>query len=131
MDTYHVYIIYSESTDSYYIGQISNLEDRLFRHCNSGSKSTKKAKDWKLVYKEVYESRSESVQREREIKNKKSRKYIEQLISSSWLERPDLHRESHRFSRLLTRRYSRPSRGFYGKVKVIKTDSGKYLLFLR
>ena len=89
MDTYYVYIIYSESTDSYYIGQTSDLEDRLFRHCNSGSKSTKKAKDWKLVYKEVYESRSESVLREREIKNKKSRKYIEKLISSSWLERPD------------------------------------------
>ena len=41
----------------------------------------KKAKDWKLVYKEVYKSRSESVQREREIKNKKSRKFIEQLIA--------------------------------------------------
>ena len=60
---------------------VANLEERLYRHCNSGSKSTKKAKDWKLVYKEVYKSRSESVQREREIKNKKSRKYIEQLIA--------------------------------------------------
>jgi putative endonuclease len=59
------------------------LEERLYRHCNSGSRSTKKAKDWKLVYEEVYKSRSESVQREREIKNKKSRKYIEQLISSA------------------------------------------------
>ncbi len=89
MESFTVYIIYSASADAYYIGQTSDLEDRLFRHCNSGSKSTKKAKDWKLVYKEVYESRSESVLREREIKNKKSRKYIEQLISSSWLDRPD------------------------------------------
>ncbi len=83
MESFTVYIIYSKSLDSYYIGQTSDLEDRLFRHCNSGSKSTKKAKDWKLVYKEVYESRSESVQREREIKNKKSRKYIEQLIAQA------------------------------------------------
>jgi putative endonuclease len=83
MESFVVYIIYSESIDSYYIGQTSNLQERLYRHCNSGSKSTKKAKDWKLVYKEEYNSRSESVQREREIKNKKSRKYIEQLISSA------------------------------------------------
>ena len=83
MDTFIVYIIYSETIDSYYIGQTSNLEDRLYRHGNSGSKSTKKAKDWKLVYKEVYKSRSESVQREREIKNQKSRKYIEQLIAQA------------------------------------------------
>jgi putative endonuclease len=89
MESFTVYIIYSKSLDSYYIGQTSDLEDRLFRHCKSGSKSTTKAKDLKLVYKEVYERRSESVLREREIKNKKSRKYIEQLISSSWLERPD------------------------------------------
>ena len=81
MESYTVYIIYSASADAYYIGQSSNLEERLYRHCNSGSKSTKKAKDWKLVYKEVYESRSESVQREREIKTKKSRKFIEQLIA--------------------------------------------------
>ena len=83
MESFIVYIIYSESIDSYYIGQTANLQERLYRHCNSGSKSTKKAKDWKLVYKEVYNSRSESVRREREIKNKKSRKYIEQLISSA------------------------------------------------
>ena len=83
MESFIVYIIYSESIDSYYIGQTANLQERLYRHCNSGSKSTKKAKDWKLVYKEVYNSRSESVLREREIKNKKSRKYIEQLISSA------------------------------------------------
>jgi putative endonuclease len=83
MESFIVYIIYSESKDSYYIGQTSDLEERLYRHCNSGSRSTKKAKDWKLVYEEVYKSRSESVQREREIKNKKSRKYIEQLISSA------------------------------------------------
>jgi putative endonuclease len=82
MENFIVYIIYSASADTYYIGQTSNLEERLYRHCNSGSKSTKKAKDWKLVYKEVHESRSASVQREREIKNKKSRKYIEELISS-------------------------------------------------
>ncbi|TDE00130.1 GIY-YIG nuclease family protein, partial [Flavobacterium sandaracinum] len=39
------------------------------------------AKDWALVYFEIFDSRSLAVQREMEIKKKKSRKYIEYLIS--------------------------------------------------
>ena len=33
---FYVYIIYSKSKDSYYIGQTDNLEKRLFIH-NSGN----------------------------------------------------------------------------------------------
>jgi putative endonuclease len=78
-----VYILYSVVLDQYYTGQTENLEDRLFRHNNSGSKSTKKVNDWKLVYSEVFERRGEAVRRESEIKKKKSRRYIEWLISSA------------------------------------------------
>ena len=75
-----VYILFSKSIDRYYIGQTQNLEDRLYRHRNSGSKSTKKAKDWELVYTEYFISRSLAVTRELEIKSKKSRVYINLLI---------------------------------------------------
>ncbi len=78
---YTVYIIYSKELDSYYIGQTADLTDRLYRHNNSGSKSTKKAKDWVLVYQEEYASRSEAVKREAQIKKQKSRIYIEQLVN--------------------------------------------------
>ncbi len=78
-----VYIIYSEAIDQYYVGHSSDLTDRLFRHNNSGSKATKKANDWKIVYTESYETRSEATRRESEIKKKKSRKYIEQLLVNS------------------------------------------------
>ena len=80
--SFFVYILYSPLLDQYYIGHTSNLDDRLFRHGHSGSKATKKANDWKLVYKEGYETKSEAYNREMEIKNKKSRKYIDWLISS-------------------------------------------------
>jgi len=49
-------------------------------HTNSGSKATKKASDWKIVYTQQFEAKAEAYQREFEIKNKKSRKYIESLI---------------------------------------------------
>ncbi len=79
----YVYIIFSASINQYYVGITENLEDRIFRHNNSGSKSTKKANDWVLRYTELYSNRSEATLREREIKNKKSRKYIESLFITS------------------------------------------------
>ena len=78
-----VYILYSPSADQYYIGHTENIEDRLFRHNNSGSKSTKKTNDWKLVYTELFATKAEANRRELEIKKKKSRKYIEWLVNSS------------------------------------------------
>ncbi len=80
---YQVYILYSPGLDKFYVGQTANIADRLFRHKNSGSKSTKAAKDWELKYTESFESRAEAVRRELEIKKKKSRVYIERLLSSA------------------------------------------------
>jgi putative endonuclease len=80
---FYVYILYSKTLDRFYVGQTENLDNRIFRHTNSGSKSTKAADDWELKYKEECNTRSEAVQREAEIKKKKSRKYIEWLISSA------------------------------------------------
>ena len=49
-----VYILYSSTLDSYYIGYTANLTDRLRRH-NSYSKGyTGRAKDWRVVYHEFY-----------------------------------------------------------------------------
>jgi putative endonuclease len=77
-----VYIIYSNKIDQYYIGQTENLENRLYRHTNSGSKSTKKANDWVIKYTEEFSTRSLAMKREAEIKRKKSRSYIENLIKN-------------------------------------------------
>ena len=79
---FSAYIIYSSSLDQYYIGHSENLQDRLFRHNNSGSKATKKTNDWSLVYTETFATKAEAAKRELEIKKKKSRKYTEWLISS-------------------------------------------------
>jgi predicted GIY-YIG superfamily endonuclease len=43
----------------------------------------KKTNDWKLVYTEIFQTKSEAAKRELAIKKKKSRKYIEWLISSA------------------------------------------------
>ncbi|MBN8672741.1 MAG: GIY-YIG nuclease family protein [Chitinophagales bacterium] len=80
---YHVYILFSPTINQYYIGHSHDLDDRLSRHNNSGSKATKKANDWKIVYTETFDTKTAAFQREMDIKKKKSRKYIETLISSA------------------------------------------------
>ncbi|WP_116771456.1 GIY-YIG nuclease family protein [Maribacter litoralis] len=76
------YIIYSQTLDRYYIGSTENIEKRLERHIKgNGSTYTKKAIDWVLKWQRNFETRSEAVSFELLIKKKKSRKYIEYLIS--------------------------------------------------
>ncbi|WP_075164042.1 GIY-YIG nuclease family protein [Microscilla marina] len=77
---FYVYILYSPSLDRYYVGFTQNLSSRLARHNSGGSRATKPGIPWELKYSEVYETRSEAMVRERAIKAKKSRKYLDHLI---------------------------------------------------
>ena len=77
-----VYIIYSKKLDKYYIGYSDDFVVRLIQHNEGVSTFTSKAKDWILKYTEDFPSREAAHKRELEIKNKKSRKYIERLIDS-------------------------------------------------
>ncbi|WP_394297327.1 GIY-YIG nuclease family protein [Muricauda sp. MAR_2010_75] len=65
------------------MGHCQDLEDRIRRHNGARSKYTKIATDWKVKYTEHFTTRSGAMAREREIKRKKSRKYIEFLISEA------------------------------------------------
>ena len=78
---YFTYILYSSILDQFYIGHCQDLQDRLFGHNNSGSLATKNANDWVVVYSKQFDSRKEANHLEMIIKRKKSRKYIEWLIS--------------------------------------------------
>ena len=77
-----VYVLYSATRDRYYVGQTNDLPDRIRRHNEGRNKATKSGGVWTLVYSEQYETRSEAVRRESEIKARKSRRYIEGLIKS-------------------------------------------------
>jgi len=77
---FYIYIIYSEKVDKYYVGQTENIEERMMSHNSGISKCTSISNDWKLMYSELFDKRDEAIRREKEIKKKKSRKYIEWLI---------------------------------------------------
>ena len=78
---YYVYIIYSLKLDKFYVGYTEDISVRLNQHNEGISSFTSKARDWDLKYTEDFRSREEAHKREMEIKRKKSRKYIEWLIS--------------------------------------------------
>jgi len=76
---FHTYILYSESFDRYYVGHCENMDARLLRHNLKKVPSTKAYAPWKVIYTEPYATRGEASAREKAIKKKKSRIYIESL----------------------------------------------------
>ena len=76
-----VYIIYSPSTDKFYVGETVNVPARIEEH-NSGHyhhASTKFANDWELFLQVECESGTQALKLERFIKRMKSRKFYQKL----------------------------------------------------
>ena len=69
--------------DRFYIGQTSNVDERIARHNRDGNKFTSKGQPWFLVYSEKFPTKELAIQRERQIKNWKSKKMILQLINKA------------------------------------------------
>ena len=78
---YIVYILYSRSLDRYYAGYTNDLSRRLAEHNRIKGKYTDSGIPWEIVYSEKFTSKSEAMKREQYIKAKKSRSFIEELIS--------------------------------------------------
>ncbi len=75
------YILFSQVLNRYYVGSTTMaVEERLKKHLTNHDGFTGKAKDWRIVHNETYASKELAHHRELEIKNKKSRKYIESLV---------------------------------------------------
>jgi len=78
---YCVYVIYSKSIDSYYVGETIEVLERIEQH-NTGfydSAFTKQCKDWSLYYKIDCDNRKQARQIESHIKKMKSKVYIQNL----------------------------------------------------
>jgi len=85
---YFLYILFSQAADKFYIGFTSDLSERLRKHKSNHKGFTGKFTDWKIVYTEDFDSKSEAYTRERQIKKWKNRNRIQQLIKKK-SEHPD------------------------------------------
>ncbi|BFP41823.1 hypothetical protein FGF1_26690 [Flavobacteriaceae bacterium GF1] len=79
---YSVYILYSATLDTYYVGCLGDVPRRLQKHLYNHKGFTGRAKDWELKYTEEFDLRADALKRELQIKKWKSRAMLEQLIKS-------------------------------------------------
>ena len=77
---YFVYILQSEPTGRFYVGHTENLIVRFHQHQSGANRSTRNRGPWWMPYYEVYETRSDAMNREREIKAKKSAASIRRIV---------------------------------------------------
>ncbi|TVZ26792.1 putative endonuclease [Gillisia sp. Hel_I_86] len=80
---HYLYIIYSEKLKKYYVGETSDIDQRLQQHNSHYFKNnyTKGAEDWVVKLKFRTSSKDEAILLERYIKRMKSRKFTEKLIA--------------------------------------------------
>jgi len=78
---FYAYIIHSERIDRDYIGSTDDLQRRLEDHNAGRTPSTRRKGPWSLRWSKGFVTRSEALAEEKRLKARKSRVYLEQLIS--------------------------------------------------
>jgi putative endonuclease len=79
---YTLYLIYSESYDLYYVDQTQHITSRLKKHNQNRCRFTKGKGPWKLIATKSFQTRSEVMQAEWNIKKLKNRTYILHYFNS-------------------------------------------------
>ncbi|WP_343747641.1 GIY-YIG nuclease family protein [Fluviicola sp.] len=83
------YILYSSVKDKFYTGVSENPAERLKKHNSKNKGFTNQASDWKIVFLKPFDSKSEALAYEKQIKAWKSKIKIQKLIRSATSEHPD------------------------------------------
>ncbi|MCZ8217502.1 MAG: GIY-YIG nuclease family protein [Cyclobacteriaceae bacterium] len=79
-----VYALHSPAHDKLYIGFTSDIEKRLESHNSLATKGyTLKYRPWNLVYTETFDSKSDAMRREKELKSARGRAFIWELIKKN------------------------------------------------
>jgi putative endonuclease len=76
-----VYVLYSGRFDKIYIGYTTDLSARLLSHNEKATKGwTIRFRPWELLHTEIFESKADAMQREKQLKSAAGRHWIWQLI---------------------------------------------------
>ena len=78
---YCIYILKSQAADKYYTGISQNPQRRLEYHNTLEKGFTSRYRPWRIVYTKEFNSKEEAMMMERKIKNWKSKKMIEKILS--------------------------------------------------
>lgn len=80
---YWIYVLECQNDKSWYIGYTSNLRKRLVEHQSGyGSGTTKKKKDWKLIYCEGYLNIQDVKGREIFLRSGSGRRFLKKQLKN-------------------------------------------------
>jgi len=78
---FHVYVLYSAPHSKIYVGYTSDISARLESHNTLATKGwTIRFRPWSLVHSESFDSKSEAMKREKELKSARGRKFVREKI---------------------------------------------------
>ncbi len=80
---FYTYVLHSQLTGAYYVGQTNNLASRIARHNRGQERYSKRGVPWEIVAYAEFSTRSEAMQLEKELKGMKSRKRLEEWIANN------------------------------------------------
>ena len=72
-----IYILFSEISSRYYVGQTADIQERLKRHNTGRVNSTKHGMPWKIVLQIEVLNRAEAMLLENKIKKRGAKRYID------------------------------------------------------
>ena len=82
--SYWVYILQSDTTETLYIGQTSDLKKRISRHNSEEKGSTRythgQKGPWRLIFSEEFPTRADAMKKERFLKSGQGREWIKANI---------------------------------------------------
>ena len=71
--SYYVYMLKSKGTKSItYVGYTKDIKERIILHNSGKGAKFTRGRTWKLIYKEIFKSKSEAISRECYIKKNRS-----------------------------------------------------------
>jgi putative endonuclease len=73
---FFAYVLRSEKTKKYYVGSTENLENRLAEHNSGETRSIRSGIPWQIVHTEQFETRSEAISKEKQIKARGAARYL-------------------------------------------------------
>ena len=74
----YVYVLWSAKLRKRYVGSTQDVHKRLFEHNRGSNKFTKGGIPWKLIYTEEFQTKSESLKREKYLKSGQGRKWLDE-----------------------------------------------------
>jgi putative endonuclease len=80
---YSTYVLLSKKTHRYYTGSTDDVENRIREHNSGETKSIRNGIPWNVIHIEQFETRAEAVRKEKQIKARAAKRYLDDIKKSS------------------------------------------------